>query len=163
MKNIIWSHDRLSGYKAHYSTGKLWDKIRRFGKKAGAKVVYCVLQLYYALKDQRLSLRDKAVILGALGYFILPFDIVPDIFFGGYVEDYAALLFALNHLRSKIDESTRRKARERLRELFPDEEVSEDGAIEEDVTAEEVTADECPPPFREIDLDSPALIPGRTP
>lgn len=125
MKKISWTTKKLDRYQSEYSPSRLMEKLKKYGKQAGAKVVYYVLLLYYALKDGNLSFREKAIIFGALGYFILPFDIIPDFVFGGYLEDYAALIFALNHLRKKISPETSHKARERVRTMFPDEEESE--------------------------------------
>jgi len=41
----------------YYSEEKFWDKLKKFGKKAGANVVYAVLLLYYTL--QNLIFRQK--------------------------------------------------------------------------------------------------------
>lgn len=46
--------------------------------KAVAKLVYWLLLPYYVLKSKSVTKADKAKIYGALGYFVLPFDIVPD-------------------------------------------------------------------------------------
>ena len=50
----------------------------RLIRKAVAKLVYWLLLPYYVLKSKAVTKADKAKIYGALGYFVLPFDIVPD-------------------------------------------------------------------------------------
>ena len=64
--------------------------------------------------------------LGALGYFILPLDIIPDVILGlGFTDDLAALAWALFTLKKYITPEIERKARERLREWFGPEEGEE--------------------------------------
>lgn len=70
----------ISSYGGNYSPDNLLKKVTKVAKSAGVKVVYGVLLLYYALIDNRVPLKDKAIVIGALGYFILPFDFIPDFF-----------------------------------------------------------------------------------
>jgi uncharacterized membrane protein YkvA (DUF1232 family) len=68
----------------------------------------------------------KLKVLGALGYFILPLDFIPDIILGlGFTDDLAALAWALFTMRKYITPEIERKARERLREWFGPEEGEE--------------------------------------
>ena len=41
-------------------------------------MVYTALILYYTLESDKVSLKDKALIVGALGYLISPLDVIPD-------------------------------------------------------------------------------------
>mgnify|MGYP003297159323 CR=1 FL=1 len=59
--------------------GAFWSKLKKSAKRAGMKVVYKALQLYYALKSPNTPAWAKAVIIGALSYFISPIDLFPDI------------------------------------------------------------------------------------
>ena len=68
----------IEKYQEHYDESKLGSKLPRVARKAGSKLVYSVLLLYYVLRSKTVSNADKAKIYGALGYFVLPFDIVPD-------------------------------------------------------------------------------------
>ena len=56
------------------SEKSFWKKIERVAKKVGATVLRPVFTLYYMLQDEKVPLQHKAYIIGALGYFILPFD-----------------------------------------------------------------------------------------
>ena len=69
----------LSKYEKDFSFDSLMSKIKETAKKAGLKAIYMALLLYYALDSPTISTVDKAIIYGALGYFICPIDIVPDI------------------------------------------------------------------------------------
>ena len=111
-------------YSKYYSDKSLWEKIRKFSKDAGAKVIYAVLLLYYAMSDKSVSIKNKLMIAAALGYFILPtdaiFDFTPII---GYSDDLGVLLFALTQIASSITPEVKEKARNKIKEWFS--EVSE--------------------------------------
>ncbi|CAM5410360.1 hypothetical protein C2I17_16390 [Niallia circulans] len=103
----------------HYSEKKFWSKIAKFGKKAGSSVVYAVLLLYYTLQKPNVPKKVKATIIGALGYFILPLDLLPDFLVGiGYTDDLGALGLALFQVAMYIDDDIKSKARLKLTEWF---------------------------------------------
>ena len=102
-----------------YSQSNLFNKIGKVAKKAKVKLVYAVLLLFYALKDNNISLKDKAIVIGALGYFICPVDAIPDILGPiGYTDDTSVALLAVQRIWANISDSTRLKARTRLKEWF---------------------------------------------
>jgi uncharacterized membrane protein YkvA (DUF1232 family) len=125
------SNDQLSmnteAYSAYYSEASLWDKILKYGRHAGISVIYAGLLLYYLLQKDGLPVQVKAAILGALGYFIIPTDLLPDIFVGlGYTDDLTVLMMVLTYSSRYIDESVKTKARAKVKELFGESE----GAID---------------------------------
>ncbi|MGS2778750.1 YkvA family protein [Robertmurraya sp. GLU-23] len=105
----------------HFSDEKFWGKLKKFAKKAGSSVVYAVLLLYFTLQKPEVPVKAKTIIIGALGYFILPFDLIPDVAVGvGYTDDLGALGVALFQVAMYIDEDIKSKAKEKLREWFGD-------------------------------------------
>ena len=108
----------LYKYSAYYKPDTLFDKIRKFAKKAGIKTVHLVLILYYATFDKRLPVKDHLMVMAALGYFILPIDIIPDALIGGFADDAAALLYVFKHIWKNLSPETMQKAKEKLREWF---------------------------------------------
>jgi len=106
-------------YSKHYSEKSLWEKIRKFSKDAGVKVIYAVLLLFYAMKDKSVSLKTKLSVAAALGYFILPtdaiFDLTPLI---GFSDDLGVLIFALSQISSSITPEVKTKARNKLNDWF---------------------------------------------
>lgn len=103
----------------NFSEDKFWDKLKKFAKKAGASVVYAVLLLYYTLQKPEVPAKAKAIIIGALGYFILPFDLIPDVAVGvGYTDDLGALGVALFQVAMYIDDDIKAKAKEKLKDWF---------------------------------------------
>ena len=121
----------LDDYAKYFNDNKLWDKLRKVARKAGRKAVYYVLVLYYVARDPAVPSSAKLKILGALGYFILPLDLIPDAILGlGFTDDLAALAWALYKIKNYITPEIERKARERLREWFgPEDGESSDLTI----------------------------------
>ncbi|WP_081707704.1 YkvA family protein [Bacillus massiliigorillae] len=103
----------------NYSEDKFWDKLKKYGKKAGSSVVYAVLLLYFTLQKPEVPAKTKAIIVGALGYFILPFDLIPDVALGvGFTDDLGALGIALLQVAMYIDDDIKEKAKVKLTDWF---------------------------------------------
>ena len=86
-------------YKKHYSDNGFWNKVKLLGKK----VLKPALLLYYVMKSPDTPLGIKVSIAGALGYLILPTDLIPDIIpITGYTDDLGALLAVVKMCESYI-------------------------------------------------------------
>ena len=109
----------IESYQSNYSESGLWKKVKSVAKKAGIKTIYMVLLLHYVLKSPDVPLEDKAKIYGALGYFILPIDLIPDFIPAvGYSDDVAALAFALHAVWKNVTPEIKEQAQRKLREWF---------------------------------------------
>ena len=105
-------------YAKEYNEEKFWGKIKNVAKKAGIKVIYYALLLFYALKSNNVTMAEKALIIAALGYFILPLDLIPDFIpIVGYGDD-AAVLYGLIQKLDCIDERVQAQAKSKLKEWF---------------------------------------------
>ena len=90
-------------YKDKFSKENFVEKIKRIAKRAGAKLVYAALILYYTLESDKVSTKDKAIIIGALGYLISPLDVIPDaIPIAGLGDDLAVLIYVLQRYNQLI-------------------------------------------------------------
>ena len=113
-------------YSNKFTQKDFVDKISRIAKRAGSKLVYAALILYYTLQSDKVSKADKAIIIGALGYMISPLDVIPDaIPIAGLTDDLAVLLYVLKKVWSGIDPEIIAKAKERLSKWFDEEEINE--------------------------------------
>ena len=94
-------------------------KLSRFATRAGLEVVEKVLWLHYAAQQPATPFWAKSVMYGALAYFVLPFDAIPDFIPGaGFTDDLGALAAAVGTVSMYIDDEVRSRARERLRRWF---------------------------------------------
>ena len=67
---------------------------------------------FYCATDSATPLTIRATLFGALAYFVLPFDIIPDVILGlGYTDDAAIMIAAFTAARVHITEAHRAKAR----------------------------------------------------
>lgn len=115
----------MEQYGHHYDGDKFWDKLKTAAQSTGAAVVYTALLLYHVMRSPQTSLADKAIVTGALGYFILPVDLIADILPGiGFTDDAAAMTAALITVANNITPEVERQAKEQLCKWFnnvPDE------------------------------------------
>lgn len=102
-----------------YSPPRLWKKLRKIARVTGEKTLLTALTLFYCLRDADTPAWAKGVIVGALGYLILPADLIPDILPGaGYGDDWGALVAALATVGAYIKDEHKEKARDRVAKLF---------------------------------------------
>ena len=89
------------------------------------KAIYYVLLLYYVLMDENTSWEHKGIIIGTLGYFILPVDLIPDLLPAiGFTDDIAALTACLKTIHDNITPSVKKKAMHKLTDWFVNVEYS---------------------------------------
>ncbi|MEH7235115.1 DUF1232 domain-containing protein [Bacillus sp. JJ1562] len=106
----------------HYSEDKFWEKLKKFALRAGHSVVYTALLLYFVLQKPDLPAKARVTILAALGYFIFPVDLIPDLAVGiGFTDDLGALGVALFQVAMHIDENVKAKAKAKLVDWFGDD------------------------------------------
>ena len=89
---------------------RFWNKF----KQVAAKVPFAedLLAAYYCAFDKETPRHVQAALLGAVAYFILPFDFVPDVLpILGFGDDAAILATALRMVATHINEDHREAAR----------------------------------------------------
>ena len=120
-------------YANKFSNSEFVEKIARIAKRAGAKLVYVALILYYTLQSDKVSTTDKAIIIGALGYMISPLDVLPDaIPIVGLTDDLAVLLYVLKKVWGNVEPDIKDKAMQKLTKWFDQEEIAEIGNVFEE-------------------------------
>ena len=112
-------------YTEAYSEFKLFEKIMKFAKNAGIKVIYLALLLFFTLQQSTTPKWAKNVIIGGLGYFIFPLDFIPDFIpIVGFSDDMIALVSVLVAVALYIDEDTKSKAKAKLHVWFGEYDVA---------------------------------------
>ena len=90
-----------------------WKKARR----VAAKLPFAedLLAAYYCAFDRETPMQAKAALVGALAYFVLPFDFIPDVLpVLGFADDAAVLATALRLVAAYMRPEHRVAARRAL-------------------------------------------------
>ena len=92
-----------------------WRKMKNSVKRVGEEIAVMGIKSWLAMADSNTSVRHKAILGGALAYFVLPTDMVPDVLAGvGFTDDMAALTLAANSVGNAITDEHEEQAREKL-------------------------------------------------
>ncbi len=96
-----------------------WSRALRFLRFAGKQLMHKALLLHYAAQNPRTPKWAKTAIYGALAYFLLPLDLVPDLLpVVGYTDDLWVLAAALATVTLYINDDVRAQAAQRLQAWF---------------------------------------------
>lgn len=109
----------MKSMSGEFTDEGFWDKVKHFALAAGREVIEKALWLYYALQKPETPAWAKAVITGALAYFILPMDAIPDVIpVAGYTDDLGALASALGMVALYITADVKQQANRKLEDWF---------------------------------------------
>ena len=109
----------LAKYASNYNEGDLFSTIKKDAKKIGGEVVYKALQLFYVLQKRDIPLKAKATIIVALGYLILPIDLIPDFIpLLGFTDGAAAIAVALSVVNNYLDDEVNTQAKAKFDSIF---------------------------------------------
>jgi uncharacterized membrane protein YkvA (DUF1232 family) len=110
---MSWDVARLAREQA-YVRRSFWSKLRRFA--AALPFAEDLLAAYYCAFDRETPRHVQAALVGALAYFVLPFDIVPDMMpVLGFTDDAAVLATAIRMVAAHIKPEHRDAARAALK------------------------------------------------
>ncbi|MGP1387125.1 MAG: YkvA family protein [Thainema sp.] len=109
-----------------YSDEAFWDKMRAFGTKAGKSLVEQAFVMWNALHDPKTPISAKLTIAGALAYWILPVDMIPDVLPAvGFTDDLSAITAALASIAMSITPEMKTKAKAQTAALFNEQDIPE--------------------------------------
>lgn len=132
--------DRVMGEDVEAQTQRVTTGFWTTLKRAARRIPFIedVVAAYYCAFDPKVPFKSRAIILGALAYFVLPVDAVPDILLlVGFGDDIAVLGAALAAVRSNITEEHYAKARKALADSdLTDEEIKDTSGDREPTDAE---------------------------
>lgn len=102
-------------YQHLYTASRFWKKLARHAAAAGRGTLEKALYLYYAAQSPATPAWARRVIYGALGYFILPLDAVPDLApLIGYTDDLSVMAAALATVAYYITPQVKDQAHHKL-------------------------------------------------
>ncbi|MGN7479136.1 YkvA family protein [Solibacillus silvestris] len=109
----------IEGQEQHYSDKKFLNKIKNFGGGLGYKAIQAAVTLFVALRSPNMSKANKLIVLGALGYFILPIDLIADFLpLIGLSDDAFIILTALGKVYLSITEDMKLEAKQLIDSKF---------------------------------------------
>ena len=110
-------------YQQAWSEKAFWRKLPRAARRLGRLGLRQALRLYYVLKRKDLPGKTRAMIYGALGYFILPADFLPDILpILGFTDDLGLLAAVFMAASQYIDDEVNARAEAKVLEWLGREE-----------------------------------------
>ena len=95
-----------------------WAKLKRFAGRV--PFVEDLVAAYYCALDPATPMRVRGMLLAALAYFILPFDLIPDVIAGlGFADDAALLTAVVGLVAAHITPTHRAAAARALDKELP--------------------------------------------
>ena len=117
--NRFMRKEKLISYQKYFSESDFWKKLSKVAINLGRETVYYALVLYYVLMSPNVSLGNKAIIMGALGYLILPIDLIPDaVPLLGLTDDAGAIKLAYDTVKVSVTPQIKQQAEQRLASWF---------------------------------------------
>ena len=96
------SHDKFEEGK-EYIDDNLWAKVEKVGKKLSFTKDIKALFNYFS--DRKIPWYRKSIVVGALVYFIMPIDSIPDIApLIGYLDDLGVITAVIKYLGSELNQ-----------------------------------------------------------
>jgi uncharacterized membrane protein YkvA (DUF1232 family) len=106
---VVFDPQKFAADEARVNEG-FWRKVRRH--VGHVPFLDQLLAAYYCSVDPKTPLQAKAVLMGALAYFVLPIDVVPDFLaWFGFSDDAAVLYAAIRSVAPHIRDDHRERAR----------------------------------------------------
>ena len=106
---VRYDPEKLKRDEARVSRG-FWDKLKRVAGRL--PFIDELVAAYFCAIDPKTPLQVKAVLMGALAYFVLPADLVPDFLaWFGFSDDAAVLYAAVKTVSGSIKPDHRDRAR----------------------------------------------------
>ena len=112
-------NEAIEGKSKYYSDKDFLEKAKKYGTSIGFKALHAALVLFYTLKDPALPKQERMIIVGALGYLILPVDLIPDFIpVVGFADDIAIIIAAVGKVINSVSEESKVKAHQQLKAWF---------------------------------------------
>ncbi len=90
-----------------------WRRIRRLIRRL--PILETSFAAYYCARDRGTPLYARVALFGAIGYFIMPFDLIPDFIpVVAHIDDAAVMLLAVRSVTRHITTGHYATARQRL-------------------------------------------------
>ncbi|NOX86180.1 MAG: DUF1232 domain-containing protein [Chlorobi bacterium] len=102
---------KLSTYGKYFSEKNLFKKLKSVSGTLSANMLYYILVLFYLISDKSVPFKTRMIFVAALGYLILPTDLVSDFIPGlGFTDDAALITYAVSQASNYVTPEIQAKA-----------------------------------------------------
>lgn len=102
---------KLSKYIKHFDERKLFKKLKSLSGRLSTQLLYYIFILFYLISNKSVPYKTRIIFIAALGYLILPTDLVSDIIPGlGFTDDAAFIAYAISNASNYITPEVKEKA-----------------------------------------------------
>lgn len=102
---------KLSKYIKHFDERKLFKKLKSLSGRLSTQLLYYIFILFYLISDKNVPYKTRIIFIAALGYLILPTDLISDILPGlGFTDDAAFIAYAISNASNYITPEVKEKA-----------------------------------------------------
>ena len=109
---------KLESYSKYFDEKKLFKKLKSLAGTLSANMLYYILVLFYLISDKSVPFKTRMIFVAALGYLILPTDMVSDFIPGlGFTDDAALITFAASQAVNYVTPEIQAKALVTLEKL----------------------------------------------
>ncbi len=106
-------------YAKEYDEKKFWNKLVKMPKAVGREVIFKAIVLFVILSSKETPLWVKILVIAALGYFVCPVDMVPDVVpFVGYLDDLGVFTLLMGEIAAFNTTEVKKKARQIERNMY---------------------------------------------
>ena len=115
-------------YAKYFNENQFRKKLFKLSGKLGSNMLYYLIVLYEMMLDKKIPIKTRMLFIAALGYFILPTDLVADFLpVLGYSDDLAFLTYAVasatDYMTPEIKAKAQAKVDQLLKRSLSDEET----------------------------------------
>ena len=109
---------KLESYSKYFDEKKLFKKLKSVAGTLSANMLYYILVLFYLISDKNVPFKTRMIFVAALGYLILPTDVISDFIPGlGFTDDAALITFAVTQASNYVTPEIQEKALAALEKL----------------------------------------------
>ena len=89
---------KLLKYSKYYNEKRLFSKLKKVSGKISTVLLFYILILFYLISDKTVPIKTSVIFIAALGYLIVPTDLIADFLPGlGFTDDAALIAYAISN------------------------------------------------------------------
>jgi len=110
---------QIKKYLKYYNESAFRKKLIKLSGKLSNQLLTYLLVLYELIKDKNIPNKTRLIFIAALGYFILPTDLISDFLpVLGFTDDLAFLTYAISTASTYITPEVLEKAKEKKDQIL---------------------------------------------